>query len=482
MLKLYNTLGKTLEEFKPINKGQVKIYQCGPTVYSIQHIGNMRAMVLGDSIRRSLSFLGYNVSYVRNYTDFGHLTGDNIGDADIGEDRLEKAAKKEGITPNEIADKYIKFFETDVFELNTLPPTVTARATDYIDAMIEMVQGLIQKGFAYVTPSAIFFEVDKFSEYTKLSGQKLEMNISGEGHGDVLDSNKKKPYDFAIWFFRTGDHANALQYWPSPFSSPLVENGFGFPGWHIECSAMILKTLGETIDIHMGGIEHIPTHHTNEIAQSESFTGKKYVNYWLHNEHLLVDGKKMSKSEGTAFNVQELKDKGFNPISLRYLFLQSHYRSKQNFTFESLEAAQTALKRLKVLVNDLIKEFKDLHSTTTFINADYIAEFTTALEDDFNLPKALSIVWDILKSNLASNQKLATILELDKVLGLNLASSIEDPVEVVIPPEAQILIEERKIARINKDWQKSDELRDRLLKEFNIKVKDTKDSLDVELG
>lgn len=472
MLKVFNTLGREQQVFRPIEDNKVRFYQCGPTVYSTQHIGNMRAIVLGDLIRRSLMYLGYDVKYVRNYTDFGHLTGDNIGDADIGEDRMEKGAKKEGITPKEVADKYIAEFENDINALNTLPATVTARATDYIQQMIEMVQVLLDKGFAYSTPTAIYFDISKFPNYTQLSGQKLDKNISGEGHGEITDTNKKNPQDFAIWFFRTGVHKNALQYWPSPFKSDEVENGYGFPGWHIECSAMVKANLGDTIDLHMGGVEHIPTHHTNEIAQSESANGVKYVNYWVHNEHLDIDGGKMSKSLGNVYYLSDLIKKGYNPLHLRYLFLQSHYRSKQNFTFEALDAASSAYQRLINFVSIWSQEASG-DSISGESDESLNNKFMEALEDDFNIPQALAVVWELTRSNLSSQEKLATIQNFDKVLGLNLLESAENPQEVEIPTEAKILIEERNIARINKDWKKSDELRDQLEKEFGLKVKDT---------
>lgn len=466
-MKIFNTLGRELQEFKPIEEGKVSFYQCGPTVYWTQHIGNMRAVVMGDLIRRSLGYLGYEVKYVRNYTDFGHLTSD----ADEGEDKMEKGAKRDGVTPKEVADKYIKEFEIDVAALNTLPPTVTARATDYLKSMIEMVQTLVDKDIAYVTPSAIFFDISKFEDYTKLSGQKLEMNKVGEGHGDVEDSNKRNPQDFAIWFFRTGAHKNALQYWPSPFTSPEVENGYGFPGWHIECSAMVKSTLGETIDIHMGGIEHIPVHHPNEIAQSESANDKKYVNYWVHNEHLDVDGTKMSKSLGNVYNLSTIVEKGYSPLVLRYFFLQSQYRSKQNFTMEALEASKKAFERLQNFIKNWSLNFEQ--GSTFKVDDSYKKTFTEHLENDFNIPAALAVIWDVIKSDLDDGTKLVTILDFDRVLGLGLENALTNPEIKDTPLEAKILLEERNLARINKEWSKSDELRDRLKSEFNLTVKDT---------
>ncbi len=346
-MKIYNTLTRQKENFIPIEEGKVRFYQCGPTVYWTQHIGNMRAMTMADLIRRSLSVNGYEVNFVRNYTDVGHLTGDNLGNADTGEDRMEKGAKREGLSPSEIADKYIKIFEDDTQALNILPPTHQIRATEYIPQIIEMVDSLIEKSFAYVTPRAVYFDITRASDYNRLNKQNLEENRHSAGVGDVTDSDKRNPQDFALWFFRTGSHKNALQYWPSPFRSTDVENGEGFPGWHIECSAMIKAMLGVTIDIHMGGVEHIAVHHTNEIAQSEGANGVEFVHYWIHNEHLNVNNEKMSKSEGTGYSLSEITDKGYDPMILRYFFLQAHYRSTQNFTFEALDAAQTALNRLR---------------------------------------------------------------------------------------------------------------------------------------
>ncbi len=293
-LYLHNTLSRKKELFKPIQSGKVLFYQCGPTVYWTQHIGNIRAMVMADFIQRTFKYIGYDVKFVRNYTDVGHLTGDNIGNADIGEDRMEKAVKREGRSADEIAQHYIKIFEQDVKELNILEPFAKPRATEYIKEIIDMVQILIDKGFAYPTDLAVYFDISKVKDYTKLSGQDLEKNISGKGRADIEDPQKKNPADFSLWFFRAGTHENAVQFWPSPFTSKLVKNGEGFPGWHMECSAMIKTLLGETIDLHMGGVEHIPVHHTNEIAQSESANNVPLANFWLHNEWLLADGGKMS--------------------------------------------------------------------------------------------------------------------------------------------------------------------------------------------
>lgn len=463
MLKVMNSLGRKKEEFRSLTPGKVLMYHCGPTVYWNQHIGNMRAMLMGDLIRRSFIYLGYAVSYVRNYTDFGHLTSD----ADEGEDKMEKAAKREQLDPQKIADKYIAQFEKDTKALNILAPTVTARATHYLDEMVAMVKELLDKGFAYSTPAAIYFDVTKFPDYNKLNGQKLEFNQSGAGFGSVADPLKKHPADFAIWFFRTGEHKNALQYWPSPFSSPDVENGFGFPGWHIECSAMIRKELGKTIDIHMGGIEHIAVHHTNEIAQSESANDCPFCRYWVHNEHLNLSNKKISKSDGNFVLLDELIAKGYKPMELRYYFLQSHYRSKQNFTYEALDGAKTAFDKLK----NMIKQWRS-EKTMGQINIEAAAQFKAALEDDFNIPKALAVTWDTAKSDLENADKLATLLSFDQVLGLELGAEEENANDPQVSAEVTELLKLREAARTSKHWAEADRIRDELKDKFDFVVVD----------
>lgn len=456
-LKIQDTLTGEKREFTPLEVGKVKFYHCGPTVYWVQQIGNMRAMVWGDLIRRSLEYLGYEVTHVRNYTDVGHLTGDNLGDADTGEDRMEKGAKREGTTPQEIADKYIALFEKDTSSLNIKSPTYKPRATEFIEQIQEMVKTLIEKDFAYVTEKAIYFDISKKGDYNKLNKQNLEENKEGAGSGDVSDPNKRNPQDFAVWFFKTGVHENALQTWSSPW-------GEGFPGWHIECSAMIKSLLGDTIDLHMGGVEHIPVHHTNEIAQSESANGVPFVNYWLHNEHLLVDNKKMGKSEGNAYVLSDLVEKKFDPLALRYLFLQSHYRSKQNFTWESFGAAANAYKKLKANT----AEYKKEGEASSELDAEYKRRFVEALDDDFNVPYALGVLWEVVRSTLSSEKKLALVQDFDKVLGLNLTEQEEDEV----PASVLKLAKEREEARLNKDFAKSDELRTKI-EEAGYEVKDT---------
>ena len=463
-MKLYNTLTKKSEEFKPIKKGEVKLYHCGPTVYWTQHIGNLRGMFCADLAVRVFRYLDYEVKHVRNYTDVGHLTSDE----DEGEDKMEKRARLEKLKPEEIAEKYIKIFEQDTQGLNMLEPNVKPKATEHIQEMIDMVQSLLDKGYAYSTDLAVYFDISKAKDYTKLSGQILEKNIQGAGKSEISDLQKKHPRDFALWFFKAGAHKNALQHWPSPFNSKLVENGQGFPGWHIECSAMSKKYLGNTLDIHMGGIEHIPVHHTNEIAQSESANEIKFTNYWLHNEHLLVNNKKMAKSEGTGYSLSEIKDKGFNPLSLRYLFLTAHYRSKLNFTWKSLEASENALNRLSDFMchPELVK---GLHDNTQIIE-NYEKQFQQALENNFDTPKSLAIIWEMIKSKeISYEDKKTALLKFDKVLGLGLDKITTKKIE--ISEEVKELIKQREEARKNKDWKKADELREEI-KKRGLAVKD----------
>lgn len=462
MLKIYNTLTKTKDDFQPLKKRRVTFYQCGPTVYWVQHIGNMRAMVLADLIVRSLKYLCYKVKMVRNYTDVGHLTGDNEG-----QDKITLAAEKEKLTPSAIADKYIKVFENDVKTLHCLEPKYKPRATAYIKPMAQMVQTLLSNGFAYATDLAIYFDISQSKNYNRLSGQDLSKNLATAGKGEVSDTGKKNPADFALWFFKAGTHQQALQTWTKKFKLPDVQiiKKAGFPGWHLECSAMCQSLLGKTVDIHMGGIEHIPVHHTNEIAQSEAANGVEFVKYWLHNEHLTVDGKKMSKSEGTSYSLSDIKNKDYDPLVLRYFFLQAHYRSKQNFTWSALEASQTALNNLRDKIVDLSKE------KIGRVDSNFKDKFIIAISDDFNLPQALALVWEILKSNLPDPDKLATVLDFDEVFGLGLKYAKKEKT----PKEVIKLANLRLKAKVDKNWQESDKLRDQI-KELGYLIEDTVDS------
>lgn len=466
VMKLYNTLTKTLEEFKPLNPPKVTFYQCGPTVYWTQHIGNMRAMVMADLIRRSLQYCGYKVSFARNYTDVGHLTSD----ADTGEDKMEKAAKRESLSPKEVADKYIIIFEDHTKSLNILEPDYKPRASKHIDGMIKMIEILLEKKHAYITPLAIYFDVSTFPHYNQLNRQKMDLNIKGKGKGTVDDSEKKHFADFALWFFKKGAHQNALQTWPSPW-------GEGFPGWHIECSVMTKELFGSTIDIHMGGVEHISIHHTNEIAQSESANGVKFVNYWLHNEHLTIRGWKMAKSQGTGLSIEEITKKGFDPLALRYFFLSAHYRTRQGFSYDSLSSAQITLQKLRELVISLKSQTsRSVLSEDKLKKLDeYRLQFRTALENDVQIPQALGVMWEMLKSNIPSSDKLDLLFQFDQVLGLKLNEVTEE----VIPAKIIKLAEERDIVRKEKDFKKSDELRKKI-QETGYEIEDANNTYKIK--
>ncbi|OGY38796.1 MAG: cysteine--tRNA ligase [Candidatus Brennerbacteria bacterium RIFOXYC1_FULL_41_11] len=477
-LKIYNTLSRKLEEFIPIEANKLRFYHCGPTVYWAQHIGNLRGMTMGDLVVRTFKYLNYETLHVRNYTDVGHLTGDNIGDADSGEDRMEKSARAQKLSPDIIAQKYIDQFEEDTKAINLLEPTHKPRATEYIPQMVEMTQTLIEKGFAYETDLAVYFDVKKFPDYTKLSGQNLEKMQKDAGKGDVSDAQKKSPLDFALWFFKAGVHKNSLQSWPSPFKSKLVKKGRGFPGWHIECSVMSKTLLGDALDAHMGGVEHIPIHHTNEIAQSESANNKKFVNYWLHNEHLLVNDKKMAKSEGTGYSLQEIMEHGFDPLTLRYFFLTAHYRSKQNFTWEALKNAQASLEEMKNKIATLMLFTKEQQAERSEAALALKQKFENALADDFSIPQALATAWETLKSEAMPQEKLQLLFEFDKVLGLKLNETNARQTLSDTPENIKSLIAKREQARKNKDFKKSDDLR-KQVENLGFELQDTPDGIRI---
>ncbi|MFZ6034817.1 MAG: cysteine--tRNA ligase [Patescibacteria group bacterium] len=461
-MKIYNTLSRKIEDLMPIKDHEILFYHCGPTVYWVQHIGNLRAMTWADFIRRSFVYLGYTVKFVRNYTDVGHLTSDE----DQGEDKMEKGARREGKTPQEIADKYIKIFERDTRSLNIIEPDFKPRASEYISQMQEMIKTLIDGGYAYITDMAVVYDVSKFPGYNKLNHQKMDLNLAGAGHGTVEDPHKKHFADFNLWVFKKGAHAKALQTWPSPW-------GEGFPGWHIECSVMAKSLLGETIDIHMGGVEHIPVHHTNEIAQSEAANRKPFVHYWLHNEHLNVNSAKMAKSQGTGFTLKEIIDHGFSPLDLRYFFMSAHYRSKQNFTWEALKGAATALTNLREAVLDL----RALSPKPVEINREngFKNTFESYLGNDFQISQALALVWELLKSTISPGEKLALILDFDRVLGLDL-DKVRD---VKIPDNIRDLAEKRLVAKKSGNYAQADELREEI-KRLGYEVEDLKDGYKIK--
>jgi len=497
MMKLYNTLHRKIEVFEPVEGRNVLFYHCGPTVYWTQHIGNLRGMTAGDILVRTLRYFGYEVTHVRNYTDVGHLTSDS----DTGEDKMEKGAKREGLSPDEIAKKYIDIFEKDTRAIHLVEPNFKPRPSQLIPEIIEMVATLIDKGYAYTTDLGVYYDVSKFPDYTKLSHQKLEMNIRGKGKGDAEDSEKKHFADFALWIFKAGAHANALQTWESPFVSSRVISGRGFPGWHIECSVMAKKYLGDTIDIHMGGVEHIPIHHTNEIAQSEAANGKPFVRFWLHNEHLVINHEKMAKSQGTGLTVDEVKNKGYDPLALRYFYLTAQYRTRQNFSWEAITSAQSALAELRSQTGFLkahASERSQLSREKLGKYDTFREKFDKALAEDLNTPKALAVVWEALKSNIPSQDKLDLLVDFDQVLGLGLRDvepvSVKKQVTRILPlsgssvyfspensPDASmfVLIDEREMHRKRGEYASADQVRDQL-KSHGIVLEDTPSGIFVK--
>lgn len=449
-MKLYNTLTRSIEEFEPLDGKTVKMYACGPTVYDYAHIGHMRKYIGDDILRRTLE-AQWEVKHVMNVTDVGHLTSDQ----DAGEDKMEKGAKKFGKSVLDLA----RFFEDDfmrsIKRVNVLSPTVIARATEHIDDQIALIEVLVEKGFTYKTSQAIYFDVSKFPEYTKLSKQNLDDKIAGARDEVIVDSEKKNPADFALWFFTVGRFESHALHWNSPW-------GEGFPGWHIECSAMAMRYLGPTIDIHTGGVDHVSIHHTNEIAQSECATGKEFVRFWVHHDFLKVDEQKMSKSLGNLYTIKDVEDKGFHPLAFRYLTFQTHYRAEMNFTWEALEAAQNALESLY----EIVSEFEQVHK---YANVEYERDFMDAVRLDLNMPKALSILWEVAKSSkIPDPEKAATLREMDKILGLQIFEIAQKRTQ--IPQGILQIAQERDMLRANKQYIKSDHLRNKIEKMgYNVK-------------
>ena len=436
-LHLYNTMGRKLEEFKPISEKQVGFYGCGPTVYNYAHIGNLRAYVFLDTLDRTLRFLGYNINHVMNITDIGHLSGD----ADEGEDKMLKTAQERGQSVLEIADFYTKAFYKDIERLNIRIPDVVCKATDHIPEMIDLIKKLEANGHTYMAGGNLYFDVSTFPEYGKLANLNLD-DLKAGARIDV-DENKRNPYDFVLWFTKSKFENQALV-WDSPW-------GKGYPGWHIECSAMSMKYLGEQFDIHTGGIDHIPIHHTNEIAQSEGATNKQWVKYWLHNEFLVIaktknaDGEesdeasgKMSKSSGNFLTLQSLIDKGYDPLDYRLFLLGAHYRSQVAFSWDAMDSARNARKALIQRITKIIEEagneaipgdkFETIKNTTWSPEANkYLVAFTAAMENDLSTPKALSELQVAIKdNNINSNEKLHLIAMMDEVLGLDLITKAID--------------------------------------------------------
>ncbi|MCI9404116.1 MAG: cysteine--tRNA ligase [Clostridia bacterium] len=439
---LYNTLTRKKEELRPIVPPTVSMYSCGPTVYNYAHIGNLRTYVFMDELRRTLKYNGYTTRSVMNITDVGHLTSD----ADDGEDKMQTAAKKQHKTPEEIAAEYSTVFFKDLERLNILMPEIVAKATDNISEMIDFVKTLCDKGYGYETDDGIYFDISKFDGYGKLSRCNLEDALAGARV--AVNTQKRHPADFALWKKAEPNH---IMQWQSPW-------GMGYPGWHIECSAMGKKFLGERFDIHTGGVDHIPIHHENEIAQSEALEGHPVVNMWMHGEFMLVDGGKMSKSLGNVYTVEELMARGYPPLAFRYFCMNTHYRNKLNFTFTGLDAAKTAYSRLRSAIS-ACKTAPEASAETKKTVADIRSAVIAAVNDDLNYPLALGEMWTLSKLDCREVYELAE--ELDALFGLELhlppETATADAAD--IPQNVVDIAEERFAARKNKDWAKSDALR-----------------------
>lgn len=453
MLKIHNTLSRKKEEFKPLTKNKVGMYTCGPTVYDYDHIGHAWNYFNSDILRRVLAYQGYKVNHVLNITDVGHLTSDG----DSGEDKLEKASKAKGQTAQEIAEYFTQIYLENRKKMNFLEPTVICRATDYVKEMIAFVQILIDKGYGYETSDGIYFDTSKSAHYGLLSGNTLDK--LKEGARVEINTEKRNPSDFALWKFSPAGEKRQMEW--TAFGRQ------GFPGWHIECSVMSTKHLGQTFDIHTGGEDNIFPHHECEIAQSEAVSGVKFVNYWFHTRFLMVEGEKMSKSKNNFYRLADLEAKGFSALDLRYLFLTSHYRSQLNFTWAGIEGAKIARNKLV----DFLANIKGSGQ----VNQDYKNKFIELINDDVAMPQVMALVWEVLKSQISDADKKATLLDFDSILGLDLdqIQSLE------IPQEIKNLANKRWQARIEKNWSASDRLREELA-ELGWQMEDGQDDYQLK--
>lgn len=486
-MKVYNTMTRKKEEFVPGccrgesdpsqapegGSREVTIYSCGPTVYSYAHIGNLRTYIFMDALRRVLKLNGYHLKHVMNITDVGHL----VSDGDEGEDKMEKAAKKQQKSPYEIAAFYTAAFFQDLDRLNIDLPEITAKATEHIEPMIQFVKALYDKGVAYETSDGIYFDISKFPGYGKLSRANLDEQQAGASERVEVNAEKRHHADFAIWKKAPKEH---IMQWPSPW-------GMGYPGWHIECSAMARAYLGDCFDIHTGGVDHIPIHHENEIAQTEALTGKPAVRYWMHGEFLLVDNGKMSKSLGNTYTISDLMAKGYPPLAYRYFCLNGHYRNKLNFTYDGLESAKVSLERLY----DGLKKHRQAGDVPVDpeLLATWKQEFIQAVSDDLNIPLGLSVVWKALRYSVKSRRIYDFILFTDTILGLRMAETVENAIqgeqasasekqEAVFGPEIMDLVARRTEAKKNKQYAQADAIRNQL-KEMGITLVDTKEGVQI---
>ncbi|MBX7043301.1 MAG: cysteine--tRNA ligase [Ignavibacteria bacterium] len=459
MLKLFNSLTRTLEEFVPIEPGKVRMYCCGPTVYNFQHIGNFRTFVFEDILLRTLKYNGFDVKYIMNITDVGHLTSDE----DTGEDKVEKSAKEQGRSVWDVTKFYTEVFLRDVELLNITPPEMYTKATEYMNEQIAMVKCLEDRGFTYRTSDGIYFDTAKFPDYPKLA--RLDIEGMKEGARIEFSEEKRSITDFALWKFSPKDEKRQME-WDSPW-------GVGFPGWHIECSAMSTALLGNHFDIHCGGIDHLPVHHTNELAQSEACTGEKYVNYWLHGEFLNMGDEKMAKSTGNFITLQTLIDKGYSPMDYRYFLLMAHYRKKLKFSFEALDSAKSGYRNLLSKINTLRKPKQDSASDKQ-VYEEMKSKFLNAVNEDMNMPVAMSVLWEAVRNEkLSAEDRLKLAFDFDRVLGLRLDQALPEQVESA-PDEVVRMADERLEAKRAKDFARADKLRQEI-KDLGFEVLDSKD-------
>lgn len=464
-MKIYNTLTRKVDEFIPNNQNEITMYTCGPTVYHYAHIGNLRTYIFEDILEKTLNYIGYNVKRCMNITDVGHLSSDS----DSGEDKMLKGAKREHKSVLEIANFYTESFKNDCSKLNITWPKIVSKATDNIDMYFKIIENLLEKDYAYISGGNVYFDTSKLNDYYVLTNHKIDDMVVGVRDGVEEDQNKKNQADFVLWFTKSKFDDQELK-WDSPW-------GYGYPGWHIECSGISLKYLGENLDIHCGGVDNIFPHHTNEIAQSEAYLGHKWCNYWVHGEHLNDKSGKMSKSKGEFLTVSLLEEKGYDPIVYRFMCLNSHYRKVLVFSYDALDNAQNAYQKL---INK-IKNIKDNLSGSIDNDSilEYDKKFKNALEDDLNTSLAITILYDVLKDeNLSNDTKLELVKKFDNVLSLSLIkeNKIDSDLEKYILEK----IEERKQAKINKNYELADNIR-KELEEKNIIIKDTREGTTFEI-
>ena len=463
-IRVFNTLGRTLQVFEPIHPGFVGMYTCGPTVYGRAHIGNMRAYVFADVVKRVLTYYGYKVKHVMNITDVGHLTSD----ADEGEDKMVKAARENHTTAWEISRMWTKQFFEDTAALNVIPVDIPCPATQHIPEQIALSRRLEEKGFTYITSDGVYYDTSKFPRYAEFA----KLDVEGLQAGFRIDmAEKRNKTDFALWKFSKPTEHRDME-WDSPW-------GKGFPGWHIECSAMSMKYLGENFDLHTGGIDHIPIHHTNEIAQSEAATGKRFVNYWLHCDFLTMsDSEKMSKSLGNVVNLDTLRENNIDPLAFRYMCLTAHYRTQLLYSREILASASTSYRKLKSATADLKKAVGELPATLGPDARKYLSQFEDSVFNDFNTPQALAVTWTMLKdASVTPGEKLYLLLDFDKVFGLSLESA-SDSEEDQIPEKVNELVAQRQEYRKNKQWDLADQIRNEI-QALGYSIKDTKEGVKV---